>query len=300
MGPTELDALHRRLGVAGAHDIDRIGRLIQEARFGELADIGHRTALGKQLADCWRDYTRPTGYISVRDLAGYTLLLSAMQREKLLPGGSDWAPMLSHRPAWKYLAADLAHGWAAADAVEPDGIELRLPWIVVLMPSGITVAPDTELVALAIGMRKAPDEIGGIELCWSGITNNIGIVGQDKPWHREPDQSIPSRLAWGVAAMLSSEPLEIHVDPVDVPQGLIRNRSQRPAAQWILPPVRRVANIPWSRSDGPAKGTVTPHWRAGHRRKQRYGPKLAKWRWIYIAPIWVCPHHLVDGEDLAA
>jgi len=296
MASSDLDGLHQRLGITGEHDIARIGRLIKDARFGELADLGHRTALGSQLTHTWRDYTRPTGYLSVRDLAGYVLLLSAMQQERILPTGSDWAPMLQHCPAWRYLSCDLAHGWAAADAVNPEGIELRLPWVVAIMPAGIELEHGSDLVAMAIGMRNAPGETGGIELCWSSITNNIGIAGDDRPWHAIPSDDICGRLAWGVAATLGAEPLEVHADPADIPQGLIRNRSQRPAAQWILPPIRRTTA--GTRSDAPAGGgTVTPHWRAGHRRKQRYGKGLKQWRWVSLSPIWVDPRRQVDGED---
>lgn len=301
MGPTDLHALHQRLGVTGEADIARLGRAISDTppRWSELADAGHRTELGKHLRHTWRDYTRPTGYLSVREVAGHALLISALLDEGLIPHGSYWAPMLEHCPAWRYLSRDLAYGWAAAPVVEPDGIALRLPWVIAILPPDIELEQGSDLVALSIGMRTA--ENGAIELSWGAIGTDIGIAGLDRGWHATPSDDICSRIAWGIAATLGTEPMEVHVDRVDdIPQGLIRNPRERPAPAWIEPPIRRITSSLQPISG--RGGTVAPHWRAGHRRKQRCGKGLKEWKWIYIAPIWVDPRRDQDshGEDLAA
>lgn len=232
----------------------------------ELADRGLQSRLGASLP--WPDIaTPPSGdYRSVRISLGIALLMELAQRHRLCDA-PQISPFLRRRAPIRHissrLAADLRDAplevWPTIAAPYPAGLLLVTP------QGAIGVGGSDEPVALlAIDYDATGPQLALRCLTWGW---NGGM--HSSSWSTQPVDPT-SQLAWGVTAMLASDPALIETSPQPA-TGMIRNRSERPQPSWIRPPVRYVRSDNTDNRDQP-RGSVRGHWRRAHRHRVWTGP----------------------------
>lgn len=275
-----------------AHELHRLTQGLQRTPlpWSELADLGHRSPLGKQFANGWIDYRTPSNFLSVRNFIGTRLLMDTAASYGFPASGASIQELLSSRAPVKHIRRSLVEQLLATDPVVPwPSLRAPYPSVLVMVPrdactASVFNASDDCVAAIAIYSR---DGEGGLELMWTAWGWNGAEWGDN--WSTKPLMPYPiSRLAWGIVALLNTA-IEVQGDP-ETPSvgGAIRSRRERPEPAWVEP--RRIH----TRHDEGRCGQTDPrrpHWRQAHPHRFWTGSRKGQRRLVthWLPAIWVDP-----------
>ena len=269
---------------------DGMVRLTQRLRqrplpLGELADVGWASPLGQQFSNQIPDYKTPTGFCNVRNLIGTKILISEIASCGVpVTQSRPFSELLRLAPAIKHLREDLANAWVNCPPVSPwPGMKAPYPAMLIFLPVGVTYGRDLKepkpdsIAAIFVAYVESPN---GLVVEWEAYGFDALTINSDR-LEASPNALQPcSKIAWGVAALLQQEPVELLVNGGGGRGGAIKKPAERPSPRWIQPPTRYVKNPSSSTaSDGPSPA---PHWRAAHAHRFWVGPKgrqrlVTKW-----------------------